>query len=363
MIGRLAALILLSTMSLIQTAEVPHQLSLTVFELGDNFTFHCPVSETESKYLYWHKQSLGYMVQMIAAVVFGKITLSEQFKDSRFTVTKGDTQYFLTIRNVSKEDEATYFCQNGTAYLQSFVKGIFLAVIDRNQQKSVNVKQSPETASVQPGGSVTLQCSLLSKNKEGQCPGEHSVYWFRAGSGESHPGVIYTHRNSSDEQEERSCVYSLSKTIHNSSDTGTYYCAVVTCGEILFGEGTKVETNKCLLGNVTDSGSELDPVVLVLGVLLACCVTVIAVLIFYVNQRKVCEHCKAAMGDSHHLGHDKSTVNQSNDLAGEAKVVNYAALDFSTRKVKRGKKKDEYMTECMYSVVRADCHNQQHPSL
>ncbi|XP_044061695.1 uncharacterized protein LOC122880523 isoform X3 [Siniperca chuatsi] len=352
MIGRLAALILLSTMSLIQTAEVPHQLSLTVFELGDNFTFHCPVSETESKYLYWHKQSLGYMVQMIAAVVFGKITLSEQFKDSRFTVTKGDTQYFLTIRNVSKEDEATYFCQNGTAYLQSFVKGIFLAVIDRNQQKSVNVKQSPETASVQPGGSVTLQCSLLSKNKEGQCPGEHSVYWFRAGSGESHPGVIYTHRNSSDEQEERSCVYSLSKTIHNSSDTGTYYCAVVTCGEILFGEGTKVETR-----------SELDPVVLVLGVLLACCVTVIAVLIFYVNQRKVCEHCKAAMGDSHHLGHDKSTVNQSNDLAGEAKVVNYAALDFSTRKVKRGKKKDEYMTECMYSVVRADCHNQQHPSL
>ncbi|KAI3351503.1 hypothetical protein L3Q82_020346, partial [Scortum barcoo] len=115
---------------------------------------------------------------------------------------------------------------------------------DHNQQKSVIVKQSPETASVQPGGSVTLQCSLLSKNKENrvQCPGEHSVYWFRAGSGGLHPGIIYTHRNSSDEEEERSCVYSLSKTIQNSSDTGTYYCAVATCGEILFGEGTTVET-------------------------------------------------------------------------------------------------------------------------
>ncbi|XP_035529109.1 uncharacterized protein LOC118336548 [Morone saxatilis] len=155
-------------------------------------------------------------------------------------------------------------------------------VEDRNQQKSVNVKQHPETASVQPGHSVTLQCSLLPKNKETrvQCPGEHSVYWFRAGSGQSHPEVIYTHRNSSDEQEERSCVYSLSKTIRNSSDTGTYYCAVVSCGEILFGEGTKVETK--------------NPVVLVLGLLLACCVTVIVVLIFYVNRRTVCEHCKAS---------------------------------------------------------------------
>ncbi len=115
----------------------------------------------------------------------------------------------------------------------------------------MNVKQRPETASVQPGGSVTLQCSLLSKNKEKvQCPGEQSVYWFRPGSGESHPSIIYTHRNSSDEQEERSCVYSLSKTIQNSSDAGTYYCAVVTCGEILFGEGTKVETSMFKVFNV-----------------------------------------------------------------------------------------------------------------
>ncbi|KAI3351505.1 hypothetical protein L3Q82_020348 [Scortum barcoo] len=231
---------------------------------------------------------------------------------------------------------------------------------NRNQQKSVIVKQSPETASVQPGGSVTLQCSLLSKNKENrvQCPGEHSVYWFRAGSGGFHPGVIYTHRNSSDEEEERSCVYSLSKTIQNSSDTGTYYCAVATCGEILFGEGTTVETR-----TVCDSGSELDPVVLVLGVLLACCVTVIGVLIFYLHQRKACEHCKGAMSVSHHLRHEKSTVDESNNLNGEEEAMNYAALDFNARKVKRGKKKSEMPQECVYSAVRADYHNQQHPSL
>ncbi|XP_056239206.1 uncharacterized protein LOC130173760 isoform X1 [Seriola aureovittata] len=174
MYGQRTALILLGTASVIQTTEVPHHISLTVVEPGDNLT------------LTYHK----------------------------------------------------------------------------NQKMSVHVKQSPETASVQLGASMTLQCSLLYTNKESraQCPGEHSVHWFRAGSGGFHPGIIYTHSNRSDEQEERSCVYSLSKTIQNSSDAGTYYCAVVTCGEILFGEGTKVETI-FLWG----------PAVTVLTVLLALC--------------------------------------------------------------------------------------------
>ncbi|KAF3838693.1 hypothetical protein F7725_010461 [Dissostichus mawsoni] len=134
---------------------------------------------------------------------------------------------------------------------------MFFLLNHADQRKSVYVKQSPKTKSVQPGDSVTLECSLLSKNKENadQCPGEHNVSWFRSGSGESQPS-FYTH---SEEQKERSCVFSLSKTIHNSSDTGTYYCAVATCGQILFGEGTTVETRQ-----------QLDLFVPVLGTLLAC---------------------------------------------------------------------------------------------
>uniref|UniRef100_A0A3B4TCH4 Uncharacterized LOC111232574 n=1 Tax=Seriola dumerili TaxID=41447 RepID=A0A3B4TCH4_SERDU len=282
MMGQLAALVLLN---LIQTAEVPHQIPLTVVEVGGNITLQCPLSNDEGKFLNWYKQAPGYMVQTIASVTYSKLTISEQFKNSRFNVTKSETQYLLTIRNVTKEDEATYFCQNGIAYSQSFDTGNFLAVKDqKTQQKRIYVKQSPETASVQLGASMTLQCSLLYTNKESraQCPGEHSVHWFRAGSGGFHPGIIYTHSNRSDEQEERSCVYSLSKTIQNSSDAGTYYCAVVTCGEILFGEGTKVET-------------KLDAVDIVLGGLLACCLTVVAVLIFFMSRRRVCEHCQGRL--------------------------------------------------------------------
>lgn len=108
------------------------------------------------------------------------------------------------------------------------------------EQKSLYVKQSPQ--SVLPGDSVTLRCSLLSRNEETrvQCPGERSAYWFRAASGESRPSVIYTQSHSSCDEERRSCVYRLSNTV-KTSDQGTYYCAVDACGEILFGGGTKVQ--------------------------------------------------------------------------------------------------------------------------
>ncbi|KAM7389136.1 hypothetical protein PAMP_023130 [Pampus punctatissimus] len=356
MILRLAALILLTAVSLIQTAEDPHLISLTEVEPGDNVTFYCSVSEKDTL-LYWYKQSLGHTVQIVAVGNIGKITVSEQFKESRFTVAKEEGLYVLIIRNVSKEDEATYFCHKGTVLSQTSANGTFLAVNENNRQKSVYVSQSPEKASVPLGDTLTLQCSLLYKNtaeNTDQCPDEHCVYWFRAASAGFHPGFVSTHRNRSDERVERSCVYSLSKTIQDSSDTGAYYCAVVTCGEILFGEGTNVETRP-----------KLDSVVLVLGPLLACCVTVISILIFYINRRRLCKHCKGA---SHNLRHDKSTVDQSDNLDGEEKAVNYVALDFSTRKVKRGNKKSsEYSlcvsTQCVYSAVRSDYHTQQQSSL
>ncbi|XP_047196536.1 uncharacterized protein LOC118112473 [Hippoglossus stenolepis] len=335
MIGRLAALILFGTKALILTAEVPQLISLTVVERGNNVSLKCPVSE--DKFFYWYKQSFGHVLQTVASRKVGKTDV----KDSRFNLTRVDDQYLLTITNISKEDEATYFCQNGTTYQQTFVGGTFLAVNDQDQQKHYSVKQSPETASVRPGASVILQCSLLSKHKENlvQCPDEHSVHWFRAGSGRSHPGFIYTQSSRRDEQEEKSCVYSLSKTIHNSSDAGTYYCAVVTCGEILFGEGTKVEMR-----------SELDPLVLVLAVLLVCCVTVVVVLSVKVNQR-VCKHCKGAMSTFHHQGHDRSSLDQSNNWEGEAEESNYVAPTFFERKA-RVEEKRESPHQCLYSTVK-----------
>ncbi|KAI4884736.1 hypothetical protein NFI96_028499 [Prochilodus magdalenae] len=99
---------------------------------------------------------------------------------------------------------------------------------------------------IKTGESVTLQCSVQSLTSD--CSGEHSVYWIRHGSGESHPGIIYTHGNRSDQcksssetdSSTQSCVYKLPKRKLRLSDAGTYYCAVAACGQILFGNGTEV---------------------------------------------------------------------------------------------------------------------------
>ncbi|XP_034546334.1 uncharacterized protein LOC117817690 isoform X2 [Notolabrus celidotus] len=212
----------------------------------------------------------------------------------------------------------------------------------KNHQRSVYVSQRPETQSVQEGASVDLQCSLLHKYKETrvQCPGEHSVYWFRAGFEESHPGVIYTHNNMRFKQGERSCVYSLSKTIQDSSDEGTYYCAVATCGEILFGEGTTVETKK-----------EPNPLYIVLGVLLPYCVFVTAALIISRSRWPLCKQCKGEITANSQAEHPRSAEDRPTYEDGEENSLNYVALDFASRKTQRWTKTRELPEDCTYSGV------------
>uniref|UniRef100_A0A3Q3LXR0 Ig-like domain-containing protein n=1 Tax=Labrus bergylta TaxID=56723 RepID=A0A3Q3LXR0_9LABR len=99
----------------------------------------------------------------------------------------------------------------------------------------LRVVQEPTVSDqLRPGDLMSLQCSVLSDPDSKTCPGGHSVLWFRAGSHESRPDIIYTAGNRRDGCEERSasqksCVHHFSKNI-SSSDAGTYYCAVDTCG-------------------------------------------------------------------------------------------------------------------------------------
>uniref|UniRef100_A0A3P8NH19 Ig-like domain-containing protein n=1 Tax=Astatotilapia calliptera TaxID=8154 RepID=A0A3P8NH19_ASTCA len=183
-----------------------------------------PIKEFGSITVHWYKQSAGDGLKLI--VTLSKSAppeYSPEFSRKRFNVENANNVCNLTVLKTVQEDEGIYHC--GIAEWMYPI-------------------QWSETYLSVKGESVTLQCSIISVFDKATCSEDLSVFWFRAGSNKSHPNIIYTHGNTHDECENRSetqkrCVYRFSKNV-SSSDAGTYYCAVDICGEILFGNGTKV---------------------------------------------------------------------------------------------------------------------------
>uniref|UniRef100_A0A3Q1J8D0 Ig-like domain-containing protein n=1 Tax=Anabas testudineus TaxID=64144 RepID=A0A3Q1J8D0_ANATE len=182
---------------------------------------------------FWYKQTLGQRPKLISSfyVYDTKITFHNEFKNNqRFTLERKHGTNNLNIDDVIISDSATYYCATSYTFVLSFAEGTTLNV------------QDSASEIIQPGGSVTLNCTVHT----GSCDGEHSVYWFKD-SEESHPGIIYTHGDRNDQCERKpdtqtnTCIYNLPMENLNVSHAGTYYCAVASCGHILFGNGTKLD--------------------------------------------------------------------------------------------------------------------------
>ncbi|XP_056225157.1 uncharacterized protein LOC130164439 [Seriola aureovittata] len=223
-------------------APVPQEKSFVSAHVGDKVNLRCFFGSL-TKRLYWYKQSLGQKPRLISSFYKHDLnsTFHNEFKsDSRFTLDTENGKNHLTITDLRTSDSATYCCVT-YLYTLEFLDSIILSVGGSGLNIQASVHQSGSEI-LQPGGSVTLSCTVHT----GTCDGEHSVYWFKD-SEESHPGLIYTHGDRNDQCERKpetqtqTCVYNLPMQSLNLSHAGTYYCAVASCGHILFGDGTKLD--------------------------------------------------------------------------------------------------------------------------
>ncbi|XP_078025599.1 uncharacterized protein LOC117260864 [Epinephelus lanceolatus] len=324
---------------------------VTTVQLGEPVTLTCVLTNDESTdEVSWYKQSAGETLKLIVRLRKRvNPVYRPEFSALRLNVNLHKKISSLTILRTIQEDEGMYHC---TVMERAEITwtGTYLS-LKGNTQRTSNyaVVQWPTVSDpVRPGASMSLQCSVLSDSKNKMCPGDHSVFWFRAGSDKSHPDIIYTDENRRDEYERRSgspksCVYHFSKNI-SSSDAGTYYCAVATCGQILFGDGTKVEIG------MTD---ETPHLVFIAVAMLTVCLLISAVgNVVLTCNRKMCERCKGIESGASQGRHDNWSQ-PVHDITEGGPDVNYAALHFSGNKATRGRKKKELKTEeSVYSQVK-----------
>uniref|UniRef100_A0A3Q0R3Y2 Ig-like domain-containing protein n=1 Tax=Amphilophus citrinellus TaxID=61819 RepID=A0A3Q0R3Y2_AMPCI len=306
-------------------------------------TLTCALPEQlSSRAVYWYKQSIGETLNLIAALY--KTTAPEygpEFSKSRFNVNIDKNFSSLSILKTVQEDEGIYHC-GITEWINAEWSGTYLFVKGDFSSNYTVVQQPVESKLVRPGDTETLHCSVFSDSENETCPGDHNVFWFRAGSHKSHPNILYTHKNGHHECENRSeslrrCLYHFSKNI-SSSDAGTYYCAVATCGEILFGNGTTLE-----LEQTTQS------VFIQMAILIVCLAISVIGNVFLIFYQRVWKQFKGKCykkGKNQHLLPIVLITKQTE--ADEE--LNYAALNFSERKT-RARRKQEFAEDGVYSQV------------
>ncbi|KAL1261932.1 hypothetical protein QQF64_007197 [Cirrhinus molitorella] len=330
------SLVLLSEMYSTYSTIVHQPDPVMMVSAGDNVTLRCFFLEDHTDPITWYKQTSGHQPQAVAMVqkLVKTAHFFNNFKSSRFSIETDAEKCHLTISNVTLSDEAVYYC-GWRKYETYFAGGTYLALKGSQNnlyESRVSVLQHPESEPVQYGDTVNLRCSVLYEHSTTDI----SMFWFRSDSRKAVPEILYTHNQSHNQCESdstRSCTFRLSKNISTQMDTGTYYCAVVTCGKILFGNGTKINMVK-----------PVDPLVIILGVLLGICVIVITVQAvlshkkerYYNNKEKRQQDIEK----QHHSSQDHDAVELS-----------YAALDFKEGKNRRVRRKGETPEDSVYSQI------------
>nr|XP_046236670.1 uncharacterized protein LOC124054559 isoform X2 [Scatophagus argus] len=322
------------------TALKQSSLRFLSVDVGESVTLSCFCLDEVSQIFYWYKQTVGLTPKLVSSVTSynADSTLHDEFKNPRFSVDTENREYQLKISDLQISDSGTYYCIKSNYIVVEFCEGTTINVKGSGLNIPVLVHQSA-SETIQPGGSVTLNCTVHT----GTCDGEHSVYWFK-NSGESPPGLIYTHGDRKGQCERRpsaqthSCAYTLTMESLNVSHAGTYYCAVASCGHILFGDATKL-----------DFKYEVDSLVSLVYILSAALsfTTVLVVLLAFTVYKFSKRNCQYTESNA-----TFSTASAPNAaVCQDAENLHYAAL--GDLKVNRSRRqRSNTNKECVYSSVK-----------
>ncbi|XP_055360477.1 uncharacterized protein LOC114866725 isoform X2 [Betta splendens] len=307
---------------------------------GDNLTLKCFNEHNGAAKIYWYKHSLGQKPTLIST--FYKydgncLFYGEFINNPRFIMDNENDKNHLTITGVHTSDSATYYCMSCYIHSVEFLWTTTVVVMNSDLTMPALVHQSV-SGSIQSGGSVTLNCTV----QTGTCDGQHSVYWFKD-SGEARPGIVYTNGDRNDQCERKpdtqthTCVFDLPLQSLNASDAGTYYCAVASCGNIVFGNGTKLQF-EVFTGNVD---------------LLVAFLSGALIFFFILTVFLVVSLCKKRnFGQSTEHRARFSSIHTSNtEIGQDADNLHYAALNTKLPKRSR-RQKDDTNTHYVYSSVK-----------
>uniref|UniRef100_A0A3B5Q6H4 Ig-like domain-containing protein n=1 Tax=Xiphophorus maculatus TaxID=8083 RepID=A0A3B5Q6H4_XIPMA len=240
--------------------------------LGESVMFNCdlPNMEISQRQVNWYKQSPGENLRLIVKFTLrhqkpAASVLSPEFSDSRWVIGVNETLSSLKILRATQEDEGIYHCVVMDWIGTNKWNGTYLIVKDHG----------------------TLQCSVFTDLENKMCLEDLSVFWLRAEAEESHPDIIYIDNNKRGEckkksDSENSCFYHFSKNI-TSPDSAFYYCAIATCGKILFGNAIKSKFGKSLQ-------------LIILVILAICLVISVIVNIVFICYQPLRTGCKCLKG-------------------------------------------------------------------
>uniref|UniRef100_UPI003AAAA013 signal-regulatory protein beta-2-like n=1 Tax=Centroberyx gerrardi TaxID=166262 RepID=UPI003AAAA013 len=333
---------LICNLSVAQFNDISQPVSFQTAELGDPVTIECQINGGMRKRV-WYKLTTGRRLQCVATMdTFNNLTKFGNQNNHRYSVAFDSIKNDLSISATTWEDIGTYYC--GVLDLNNikFGPGTYL-MIKGPKMNSDSVVQQPVSKSVQPGDSVTLNCSVHT----GNCAGEYtSVFWLK-NSQNSGPEMIYYSGNKNDSCEktetgsqQTSCVYNLPKKNLSSADAGTYYCVVASCGEILFGNGTELNIKR---NSTLNSPLDLSPIVVALALS--------NIVLGMVTLLLVWALCKSRSKDATEETDGSSESNQTSD------AVHYAAVSLAPRSSSPRPATVKYSRDAvLYSEVR---HRQQ----